>query len=708
MYDASVYERDEQDELDSAIYGQQAGVSAPQPQTFASSTPTGAGTTGPAPTGQNFADAVRQQQPQAPQAPQAPTAPTMGGDMFAAIYDQGSQGSQQPPAQESIANADTPTRTGTATPGGQAKPGDVLARYHDAVSRVQSAGDPMAQAQARNALSRQLAADFTQAGHDVSWDGDVLVVDGLRYTVAGGGSVAGTGAMSSINRGPNGEVIGPDGQVVPDTGAYGNGQLRPGDPAPSISPVTSAASSAVPAGYDAAKWADPNHHTAKYDVTRGLFDAGIQDQLRAIPDEAGRKAFMEQTIRGMADVFAASGAQLLDVQGEKAYISTPDMGPHWVDMVQDIEGGATLQWHVDQPGAPTAGPGAPPIVGVDSPGAAGFTPGAGAPGPMPAPPAATPGFTPTGPTYTPGEIGLDDIPDFDAATLAWQMGQFTPDRYEVGDLSVGAAEGDVDALVRSILANPESLDAQTIERMKVGAREDAADQLKMDDDELTALGFDLGIEDSAFLASQRLGARSRANETIQRGNRAVDIEAARTNAADRRAAAGVGSAHLAEVGARRRGDETLRQSAAAMNNQNAFNAAKLQSDNVTNAAKLSLDAAAQRGDRMALRESVNQAAAELGISRDKLMLDYVTSTRDDLTRRYGIDVDAALKREGLSVDWATLNQRGAEFQQELAFKLKQLAMQHEVDMGGLGLGWGTLQQRANEADMDWLGRAIYG
>jgi hypothetical protein len=355
-------------------------------------------------------------------------------------------------------------------------------------------------------------------------------------------------------------------------------------------------------------------------------------------------------------------------------------------------------------GGPTTAPG---ILGVDAPGAAGVdlgVPGAGGAGSPTAPPQ-PPGFSLSGPTYTPGEITDDDIPDFTTEGLADQMGGYTPGTYEVGDLDAGPVEDDTDALVRSILQNPESLDATAIERLKVGNREEQADMLRSDMDEMTALGAENGILDSNWLASQRGARRSSANEAIQRGNRSVDIEAARTNTADRRAAAGVGSAHLAERGAAKRGNEALRQAGFAMNEGNSFNAAKLKSDNVTNAAKLSLDAAAERGDRMALRESVNQAAAELGISADKLRLDYITASMNDLTDRYGIDVNAALQREGFSIDRAKLQQGGEQFQQELMFKMRQLAAQHEVDMGGLGLGWGSLQQRANEADMDAIYRA---
>jgi hypothetical protein len=445
-------------------------------------------------------------------------------------------------------------------------------------------------------------------------------------------------------------------------------------------------------------------NSVKDAFTRGA--AGVTTDIRGLSKEQ----LADVARRELVPYLESQGVKVHDVVGDQILIETAEEGMVWKDYAyQAGSPNAAFHWE-GVGGAGGTQTQAPGLVGVDAQGADGVSLGAGGTGGAGSPTAspAAPGFTPTAPTYTPGAITDDDIPDFTTDDLAAQMGAYTPEQYNVGDLDAGPVEDDTEALVRSILQNPESLDAASIERMKVGNREEQADLERGDMDELTALGMENGIADSNWLASQRLARRGSTNEAIQRGNRSVDIEAARTNSADRRAAAGVGSAHLAERGAAKRGNEALRQGAATLNEGNAFNAAKLKSDNVTNAAKLSLDAAAERGDRMALRESVNQAAAELGQSADKLMLDYVTSTRADLTDRYGIDVDAALKREGISVDWANLKQRGSEFQQELAFKMRQLAAQHEVDMGGLGLGWGNLEQRGIEHEDNMMMDAIYG
>lgn len=678
----------EDDELQSAIFGDQPEAMSPLRTT---ATATGApNTPAPqAPAGGSMFGALAGQGAQ----PQQPATPP-GGDMFAAIYGaQPQAGLGAAPPQDGGA----PLKVGQATPGGQAGPDDRVASYRDAVSRISQSSDPATQARERDTLARSVFSDLQAAGHDAKWEGDVLVVDGRRYTVGGGSYGTGSGGNTGIGGGlPSGPVV--------DAQATAAGQPSGGFVS-AASPFTGQQGPNAMRGLVTDRaFAATDTNSVKDAFTRA--SAGVMTDIRGLSKEQAA----DVARRELVPYLESQGVRVHDIVGDQMLIETAEEGLVWKDYIyQAGSGEAAFHWENVGGGngaGPSAGPG---VVGVGAPGASGVPLGAGAPGPGAAPPpAASPEFALTGPTYEPGAITDDDIPDFTTEGLAAQMGGYTPERYEVGDLGVGEVEDDVDGLMRAILANPESLDPATIERMKVSGREEAADMERADMEEMTALGFEHGIDSSPWLASQRLARRGQTSEAVARNNRTVDIEAARTNTADRRAAAGLGSSHLSEVGTRKRGEESLRQSAAGMNEANSFNAAKLKSDNVTNAAKLSLDAAAERGDRMALRESVNQAAAELGQSADKIMLDYVTSTRDDLTRRYGIDVDAALKREGLSVDWANLRQRGAEFQQELAFKMRQLALNHEVDMGGLALGYDTLDQRAYEADLGAMMGGIYG
>jgi len=109
---------------------------------------------------------------------------------------------------------------------------------------------------------------------------------------------------------------------------------------------------------------------------------------------------------------------------------------------------------------------------------------------------------------------------------------------------------------------------------------------------------------------------------------------------------------------------------------------------------------------MALREEIAQKAAQLGLDRDELMINYTLGLMRDATDRYGIDVDAAVNREKLS-------QAGREFVEDLAFRYAQLAQQAELFYAGLeqedrqfgatfGLDAAALQQRALENAQDQL------
>lgn len=364
-------------------------------------------------------------------------------------------------------------------------------------------------------------------------------------------------------------------------------------------------------------------------------------------------------------------------------------------------------------------------------------PGAGgAPNPRPA--------WMTSQPYTPGEVGTDDL-QFSYQDLLNQMGpdyQPTPvsgSNYEGQDVSpedyatydfggfsglpgmdVGAVGEDTDALIRRILANPESLDPRTVDMMKAASREEQSALQGQEADELRAMGYDLGVDDSAWLRSEQLTSRRNRDAAVTAGNRTVDIEAAKTNAGDRRAAAALGSSYVDSKGrlqlAQRgqafteqqagesnkqastaskqaraeyltgvksanadRALETakLRTQADVANNQNMFNAAKLRQDKVLGTVDADLKRAAAATDRMALREQAAQAAAELGISQDKVMSDWLQSLMADATQRYGIDIAASVDREKLA-------QAGSEFKEDIAFRIMALDKELSYKYATLG------------------------
>jgi hypothetical protein len=99
---------------------------------------------------------------------------------------------------------------------------------------------------------------------------------------------------------------------------------------------------ACPPGYDAGKWSNPNYHTPKYDVSRNL--AAVQDQLHAIPDEPGRKAFMEKFLATQKPLIEAEGYRVVAIKNEKIQLDDGRGNVHWVDCARDIGGDAAVQW----------------------------------------------------------------------------------------------------------------------------------------------------------------------------------------------------------------------------------------------------------------------------------------------------------------------------------------------------------------------------
>lgn len=218
-----------------------------------------------------------------------------------------------------------------------------------------------------------------------------------------------------------------------------------------------------------------------------------------------------------------------------------------------------------------------------------------------------------------------------------------------------------------LLAHPESIDAHTLDSMKAKSKDELAEMGQLDDQNMTAQGYSLGISDSPWLASEKnAGLRDRQSALVK-SNRDLELSAAQTNTADKRAAAELGSSYLTAKSGRKTAATAL-------------------------AADTTLRAAAARGDRMALRESINQKATELGQSADKIQLDYTMGLIDDATRRYGIDV-------GASIDRAKLTAAGREFQEDLAFRI--MALQQADDQFGAEYGLNVEKQRAAEDKDAW-------
>lgn len=134
---------------------------------------------------------------------------------------------------------------------------------------------------------------------------------------------------------------------------------------------------------------------------------------------------------------------------------------------------------------------------------------------------------------------------------------------DLGDLGAGGTDAQTEALVADILENPESYPPQVVAMLKARSKDELADMATQEDEDLLAQGFLTGNQDSNWLASERLAAQGRRDQSLVASNRAIDLEAAAANTADRRAAAGVGLSYADSKDSRNRANRAQRFNEAA-------------------------------------------------------------------------------------------------------------------------------------------------
>lgn len=578
-------------------------------------------------------------------------------------------------------------------------------QYSDLVSKLGSTNDPQQKAMLQDQLARNVFGTLKGAGHDVKWQGDQLIVDGRPYVVGSGDSAL-----------PGG---------------------------------TAGAPAAPPDGFDPGQ------------------QVGHDGSINGMNREAYRDAWMSSGAKSMDDLqkfVAAHGGTVVSGNGT---VMTP-FGEQ-LDMLANARGSANGQgtasasWGGVGGGAPAPGAGGDRLtpdsiasVGPHDLGAAGVPTGGGS---TPGAPG-DPGWSPTAPTYTPGAVDNSDLQGFrldenmgrlgpgtnvtplDDTYQAGQVSNDPLDTYSfggfgpMGDLGAGRTDQQTEDLVSSILQNPESLDPRTVEMMKAKSKDELADMQRSEDDDLTAAGYRTGNADSNWLQSEKLASKGRRDNALVSSNRAIDLDAAQTNAADRRAAAGVGQSYADSKNSRNlanRGEQFTEKNAAegltqaSVDSKNkaaqfkregevtneqlrgdAFDRrTKVAQQNIENqfrstaekqtafklAADTALAASSQKGDRMAFEEQIKQKATELGQSADTIRQNYVLGLLHDATTKYGIDV-------GASIDRAKLSQAGVEFQQDLAFRLQQLAQQDRQFGASYGLDAARLTLDANNSAYD--------
>lgn len=538
-------------------------------------------------------------------------------------------------------------------------------KYTSMLQQIQTAADPQQQAVLRDQLARQTYTDLKAAGHDVKWSGEQLLVDGRAYALGGSTPSAATAT-------PAGKFGAPTDTFDPGWGGEAGGnQYGRGDPVPGHPGWTQIS------GTNGMIYFDP--------------DGNMHEQL---PGGDGSPSGFDPNAWGRRDRDYVN--QLIDhVWRQNGAEPPPPDSPareYWYGKLNtpDVNGrgeqlfGNTEYWQMrmgyeargEDYGAQFQPPPqqAPSMEGQEQ-GAAGVQQASYVPSAS-----SGAGLALTGPSYVPGEI--DQLEGFDP--LAGNSDLSDAQRQAILDLLNGNEPVDqaTEAALLALLENPSSLDDRTVDMMKAASREEQAALSAQEDEALQAAGFAGGFDDSRWMASERLAGRRNRDDAIIAGNRGIDIQAAQTRMGDKRAAIELGASYASAKAGRKQAAVAANQSFLALQSDNAFKTAALQ------------------GDRMALRESVNQKAAELGLSADKLQLDYTLGLMEDATRRYGIDVGAQIDRE-------KLKQAGREFQEELAFRYAQLAQADAQFGANLGLGWANFS--AGRDDEAWdRQRDVYG
>lgn len=456
--------------------------------------------------------------------------------------------------------------------------------YTTQVQAVQAATNPQDYLVKQDQLARSVATDLQAAGHDVSWQGSQLMVDGRPYEVGGqqwGGSTG--AAMAAPNSGES-------------ASAYAFRLIQGG--------------------------MDPQQATTQANSAFGLQEG----------QDGWGKNYGDGTI-GFHDAYLYQ-----QPDGSWGIQQRPDGGA----VTASASGGG-----ISAPSIPTSNPVAPYVPGATPDYASMWSPSATD-------------------TYVPGQIGNEGMPDFTYESLLQDAQSGNP------------VEAGTDSLVNELLAHPESLDAHTVEMMKAQDAEEQQQANLSEDQASRRYGFQAGLTDSPWLASERASNARTADANIISDRRNIELKAADTNMSDRRAAAAIGVQYQGQRAAQKQAAVNLAVSG-------------------------SIAKAAETRNRFQLNEDLKEKAAELSISKDKLIQDYVTSSVADLTKRYGVDV-------GAGIDTAKLSEQSDEFKADLLFRLQSLAQQNDqfgrsLDQNdrqfGANLGFNYDQLNQNALNQYW-------
>lgn len=544
------------------------------------------------------------------------------------------------------------------TPAGPTPAAPVAPAPYDAhLSAIASAPDPASASVAQDHLGWQLHQDLTADGHAVTWKNGNLVVDGKEYAVGDGTQPA--GAVPAAAPAPAAPAAAEAYNPASWTAGAGTGSMgRAGAMTGAMTGGAATSSAPPPDGTSPPNNtpANPPNNTAPGPDTNAAPQEEVAKAYQELlgrpmkPEEyqnwAGNANFRAEIAASPeAKAYAAShgggsggtaptGGNLKDpayVDSLIAYWSQqPGVNPsvkndpgYWRGKILSGALGTDQQFITDRfmqaEGAPAGSgggniPGWPPSS-FDS---SSFNASTGG---NEAQAAGLYDWSPSAPDYVPGQIGTQ--------------------------VNFDGMDPQLAASLKDLLAHPTALDDRTVEMMKAQSAEESAAAAQAQDEDLKTFGNAHGIGDSPWLAAARgQNQWDRRSATIA-SNRNVDLTAAQTRMADKRA-----SINLVM-------DSVLKSSAESRN-------------------------------RFDLNEQLKQAATKLGLQKDQLVSQYILGSMDDLTKRHGIDL-------GFKIDAAKLAQSSDQFKQDLLFRIAQLRQQDEQFGATYGL---QLTDRQQQADRD--------
>ncbi len=294
--------------------------------------------------------------------------------------------------------------------------------------------------------------------------------------------------------------------------------------------------------------------------------------------------------------------------------------------------------------------------------------------------------------YVPGDIPFDDIPSMTYDELMAEMGpNYVPGEISTGALGPGAEMNEaVESGVLGLLDDPYSINDQILAQQKAESKDSRAGIYQQELDEIAMAEGNLNLGDSRYTDAARRGSRRSMREGIVGDTRTLDLAAASTRKEDERKALALGESYAASKSARTLAEDQQRTDVAQKNIDNMFRSQAERRSSVELASDVRLGQAAATQDRLKLREEMAAKAAEIGVSQDKLMLDYTLGVMADATDRYGINIGAELSR-------AALAQSSREFKENLIFKYKALAQADAQFAAQLALGYEEEAGRSDRA-----------